>query len=183
MSDSLSLICAVRDVEATLRRHVVELLDVLPELTTDFEIVIVDDGSADHTKEEADSLARQFPQVRVVSHQMQRSFASAIDAGCHYAVGSFLCVHSSLSATDPAVLRRLWQTRHQMRGIRVRTKERTHTLDPDLIERLMKWGIALRARATVASEFDGHELIRRERAPLAAECMSEASAAVPISVG
>ena len=47
MNDSLSIILSVHNVQNTLARQVSDLLEVLPELTSEFELLIVD-KMADH---------------------------------------------------------------------------------------------------------------------------------------
>ena len=70
----------VRNAENTLRGEVESLLEVLPELTDRFEIIVVDDGSSDHTWEAAAELSRKFPQVRVMRNEHPLGRAAALDA-------------------------------------------------------------------------------------------------------
>src|SRR5436190_4573898 len=50
-------------------------------LTSDFEIIIVDDGSADSTADIADELARTYPEVRVIHHPSNRGYGGALRSG------------------------------------------------------------------------------------------------------
>ena len=56
MERSLTALLPVRNAEATLLETVAEWLDVLPELTSRLELVIIDDCSSDATIEIADEL-------------------------------------------------------------------------------------------------------------------------------
>jgi glycosyltransferase involved in cell wall biosynthesis len=65
---SLTVLLPVQDAQATLAETVEEVLDMASELTHRFELLIIDDGSADATSEIADELTRHYPQVRTIHH-------------------------------------------------------------------------------------------------------------------
>ena len=68
MEYSLSALLPVRNAEATLAETVSEWLEVLPELTNRFDLVIIDDCSSDATIEVADELVKQYaPIIRSAS--------------------------------------------------------------------------------------------------------------------
>jgi len=56
-------------------------LMVAAELSTDFEIIIVNDGSTDGTRELADNLAEKHPEVRVIHHSKNRGYGGALQSG------------------------------------------------------------------------------------------------------
>ena len=56
-------------------------LTVLNSLTSDFEIIIVNDGSSDNTAEVIDSLAAQNPSVRVIHHETNSGYGAALQSG------------------------------------------------------------------------------------------------------
>ncbi len=65
----------------TIASMVLSAMLVLETLTDDYEILIVDDGSTDHTGEIADRLAADYPQVRVVHHPANRGYGGALRTG------------------------------------------------------------------------------------------------------
>ena len=73
MNPSLSVILPLYNAEATLARQVGQLLDVLPDLATRFEILVVDDGSTDHTDEIAHDLRQQYPQLKIARSDASHS--------------------------------------------------------------------------------------------------------------
>ena len=66
MSSSISVILPVRNLQYELALRVDRLLEILSELSTDFEILIIDYGSFDQTPEIAAELSASFPQVKMV---------------------------------------------------------------------------------------------------------------------
>ena len=110
--DTLSIIVPVRDVEATLAHQVHNLLDILPDLTQRFEIILVDDGSRDHTVDIARELNRQYPQLRLIGHQQPLGREAAIKSGLRIATGETVLVQEDEGAISPTNLRRLWSLRH-----------------------------------------------------------------------
>ena len=56
-------------------------VSVLEPLVSDYEIIIVDDGSTDGTRELADQLAERFPAVRAVHHEKNRGYGGAVKTG------------------------------------------------------------------------------------------------------
>jgi dolichol-phosphate mannosyltransferase len=71
-------------------RRLRTILDV--ELPGDYEIIVVDDDSADHTWELALELARGFPALKVLRRQGERGLATAVVRGWQAARGRVLCV-------------------------------------------------------------------------------------------
>src|SRR5262245_29033973 len=100
LNDSLSIIVPVRNAEATLATHISRLLDLLPDRTAKFEIVAVDDASADHTVDLARDLAREYPQVRLICHNEMKGPEAAVKTGLQWAQGKTLFVQES--ATIPS---------------------------------------------------------------------------------
>lgn len=93
MNQTLSVVLPVYNAQATLSRQVAELLDVLTDWQNRFEILIVDDGSTDHTEECARDLAREYPQLRVVRQQRREGRLSAIRTGKRQSRGQVVYVH------------------------------------------------------------------------------------------
>ena len=110
MDQSLSVILPVHNAETTLARQIHELLEVLPELTSRFEVLIVDDGSTDHTEEVAYDLAREFPQLQVARHAQRRGAVGAVETGLEHASGDILLVSDEQTPLSSGELRRLWGT-------------------------------------------------------------------------
>jgi len=163
VTGSLSIIVPVCNAEATLSQQLHDLLDLLPDLTSCFEIVVVDDGSTDHTLEIARELAHKYPQLRPISHPQPRGQAAAIKSGLAHAQGQTILVQEDSASLSPTDLRRLWSLRHDRDCIMARTQQQAGVFPPELIDRLSTWGQALRNLSRRASP-GGVQMIRRDAA-------------------
>ena len=60
---------------------VITVLLTLQELTDDYEVIVVNDGSADYTAEVPDELAWRYERVRVIHHPQNRGYGGALRTG------------------------------------------------------------------------------------------------------
>lgn len=109
MRRSLSALLPVYNGETTLPGQIEELLELLPELTPQFELVIVDDGSTDGTRELADEFAHRFPQVRTLGHHRPLGRAAALRTGARHAKGDVLFLRDDGCRLPLDQLGRLWR--------------------------------------------------------------------------
>lgn len=75
---------AFNDAE-TIATMVTDALAVLPSLTQDYEVIVVNDGSTDTTAAVLDELARKLPCVRVIHHPRNRGYGAALNTGFNQA--------------------------------------------------------------------------------------------------
>ncbi len=80
-SCSLSLIIPAYNEEAGIRSAVQEADRALSELTRDYEILVVDDGSCDDTARIVAAEARHLPHVRFIRHAEHRGYGAALRTG------------------------------------------------------------------------------------------------------
>jgi glycosyltransferase involved in cell wall biosynthesis len=71
--------------EGSIASLVTDALGVLPRLTDDFEVLVVNDGSADATRAVLEELARASPHVRVIHHERNRGYGAALRTGFGHA--------------------------------------------------------------------------------------------------
>jgi glycosyltransferase involved in cell wall biosynthesis len=161
VNDSLSIVVPVRNAEATLARQIGRLLDILPDLTGRFEIVLVDDASTDHTVELARELASQYPQLRLVRHREYRGTEAAVRTGLQWTSGRIVFVQEDPTAINMTELRRLWSMRENEEVVVAQAEGRPTAFDDRLLERLARWGRALQLEAARAK---GMHMLRRDAA-------------------
>ena len=87
MDLKLSFILPVYNVEAYLP-HCVN--SILSQMTDDCEIILVDDGTKDHSDQICDDYAARDPRIRVI-HKENGGLSSARNAGMDIAQGEYLC--------------------------------------------------------------------------------------------
>jgi len=79
--DRLSVFFPMYQEEANVEGSVQKALEVLPGLVGEYEILVVDDGSTDRTREIAERLAEEHPPVRVARHEVNRGYGAAVRTG------------------------------------------------------------------------------------------------------
>ena len=78
------------------------------ELTDDYEVIVVEDGSPDHTGELLDEMAGHFPWLKVVHHQKNRGYGGALRSGFATASKELVFYTDGDAQYDPRELKSLW---------------------------------------------------------------------------
>lgn len=166
MPQSLSIVLPVRDAQDSLRGTAEGLLEMVPELTDDFEVLIVDDASNDATEEVARDLAAEYPQMRVIRHRCAQGLTHAAETGVGQCRGDVIFIKDDASPIRSSDLLSLWDMRTDEQLVMARSEPAPPTpaevkpLDRNLISRLMSWGASLDESTT---ESQGRiQMIRRE---------------------
>ena len=100
MIPKLSLVVPCFNESATLERCVERVLAIASE-TLALEIVIVDDASRDDSLARARGLAERHPEVRVLSHSVNRGKGAALRTGFAAVTGDFVAVQDADLEYDP----------------------------------------------------------------------------------
>ena len=79
------------------------------KLTDDYEVIVVDDGSPDHTGELLDEMARGLPWLRVVHHEKNRGYGGALRTGFLTASKELVFYTDGDAQYDPRELVRLYE--------------------------------------------------------------------------
>lgn len=85
-------------------------LELLPRLTDDYEVIVINDGSADETGEVLAGLAAEFPDhVRIVTHERNRGYGGALRSGFAAATKDLVFYTDGDGQYDPAELELLYK--------------------------------------------------------------------------
>jgi len=79
------------------------------QLTSDYEVIVIDDGSPDHTGELLDELARHFPWLKVVHHGTNRGYGGALRTGFQTASKDLVFYTDGDAQYDPREMTRLFE--------------------------------------------------------------------------
>jgi glycosyltransferase involved in cell wall biosynthesis len=92
----------------TIPSMVMTVRMALRELTDDYEIIVVNDGSKDHTGLLLDEMARLYPdEVRIVHHPQNRGYGGALRSGFASATKEWIFYTDGDAQYDPRELKKL----------------------------------------------------------------------------
>lgn len=78
---SLSVFFPCHNEQENIASLVEKTLSVLPQISNDFEVIVVDDGSTDQTASIVASLASDNSRIRLVSHPVNQGYGGALQSG------------------------------------------------------------------------------------------------------
>jgi len=105
----LSIFFPAYNDSGTIASMVLSAVQTARGLTPDFEVIVVNDGSADATPQIADELARLYPEVRVVHHPTNRGYGGALRSGFAAATKDVVFYTDGDAQYDPAEMAVLWR--------------------------------------------------------------------------
>ena len=87
---SISVVTPVYNGEASIAELCRRLSEVLPQIATEYEIILVNDGSRDRTGAILDGLTGEFPRLRPQHHPQNRGYGAALRTGFAAATKRFV---------------------------------------------------------------------------------------------
>jgi glycosyltransferase involved in cell wall biosynthesis len=94
----------------TIASLVILAVQVAGKLTPDFEVIVVNDGSTDATKDILDDLVRTYPNVRAIHHPRNQGYGAALRTGFGAATKDLIAYTDGDAQYDPAELPALWNS-------------------------------------------------------------------------
>jgi glycosyltransferase involved in cell wall biosynthesis len=104
----LSIFFPAYNDSGTIASLVITARTSAQRLTNDFEIIVVNDGSKDHTLDIANELAQTYPEVRVINHPVNRGYGGALRSGFSGARTEFIFYTDGDAQYDPSEMEVLW---------------------------------------------------------------------------
>jgi glycosyltransferase involved in cell wall biosynthesis len=106
--ESISVFFPAYNDEHTIGGLVRQTLALLPELSEDYEVIVVNDGSGDGTSAILEQLRSEFPErFRVVTHETNRGYGGALHSGFAAACKDLVFYTDGDGQYDPTELRSL----------------------------------------------------------------------------
>jgi len=145
----------------TIASLVVLAAAVARELTDDWEIIVVNDASPDHTPMILDELRRYVPRLRVVAHERNRGYGGALRSGFAAASKEYVFYTDGDAQYDVRELRALWENRADadlVNGYKIARSDPLHRI---IIGRIYHHIVRLAFRLHVADVDCDFRLLRR----------------------
>ena len=105
---SLSVFFPAYNDSGTIASLVITAVQSASKLTPDYEVIVVNDGSSDSTARILDELARVYPQLKIVTHQVNRGYGGALRSGFATASKEVIFYTDGDAQYDPSELALLW---------------------------------------------------------------------------
>ncbi|HEY7698983.1 MAG TPA: glycosyltransferase family 2 protein [Vicinamibacteria bacterium] len=140
----LSVVFPAYNDAGTIASMVVGARVAARRLADDYEIVVVNDGSADHTAEVLSELESVFPELRVVHHPRNRGYGGALRSGFQTATKELIFYTDGDAQYDPREMESLFavwdETSDFVNGIKIGRSDPFHRA---VIGRIYHWFVRL----------------------------------------
>jgi glycosyltransferase involved in cell wall biosynthesis len=105
---SLSVFFPAYNDSGTIASLVITAVQSASKLTPDYEVIVVNDGSSDSTARILNELARVYPQLKVVTHEVNRGYGGALRTGFATASKDVIFYTDGDAQYDPSEIELLW---------------------------------------------------------------------------
>lgn len=160
--NSLSIILPAFNEEPNVKTAIEKFSSVMYKSNLDYEIILVNDGSRDHTGDAAKSLLGVIPHLRVIEHYPNRGYGGALKAGFDAATKEWVAFAPSDNQFDANEVRLLID---KSNSASIVTGYRANDADP-MMRRINRWGWNLVVRIMfgyMARDIDcGFKLFKRD---------------------
>jgi glycosyltransferase involved in cell wall biosynthesis len=143
--EALSVLFPAYNDAGTIPSMVIGARLAARRLASDYEIVVVNDGSSDHTAEVLAELETVFPELRVIHHAKNRGYGGALRSGFQAATKELIFYTDGDAQYDPREMELLvdrWdpETSDFVNGVKI---DRSDPLHRAVIGRLYHWFVRM----------------------------------------
>ncbi len=157
----LSIVIPVYNSEASLESLLMQLAQVLPDLTPRYEVILVNDGSRDHSWEKVLALSQIYPWVRGINLMRNYGQHNALLCGIRLAEGQVIVTMDDDLQHPPQEIPKLLRKLEEGYDVVYGTPERQqHGLWRDLASRLTKLALQSAMGAETAQEVSAFRAFR-----------------------
>ncbi len=132
------------------------------QISDDYEVIVVEDGSPDHTGELLDEMARHFPWLKVVHHEQNRGYGGALRTGFQTASKELIFYTDGDAQYDPRELTALHEAMRPevdfVNGYKIGRSDPLHRV---VIGRLYHWFVRFSFGLRIRDVDCDFRLIRR----------------------
>ena len=147
----------------TIASMVVTADRTLRELTDEYEVIVVNDGSPDHTGEVLADLQRRYPNLRVITHPKNRGYGGALRSGFANATKELVCYTDGDAQYDPREFKLLVEKLRDdvdvVQGYKIQRNDPVHRI---IIGKLYHWIVRSMFNLHVRDVDCDFRLIRRK---------------------
>jgi glycosyltransferase involved in cell wall biosynthesis len=137
---TLSVVFPAYNDAGTIASMVIAARIAARSLVDEYEIIVVNDGSSDHTAEVLAELEPAFPELRVVHHPRNRGYGGALRSGFQKAAKDLVFYTDGDAQYDPREMERLfavWSDESDfVNGVKI---DRSDPLHRAIIGRIYHW--------------------------------------------
>jgi len=144
MRPSISAFFPAYNDGGTIPSMVLTVLMTLRDLTDDYEVIVVNDGSADHTADVLEELASRYPELRIIHHEQNRGYGGALRTGFSSASKDLVFYTDGDAQYDARELTRLYAVWNDevdfVNGYKISRSDPFHRI---IIGRMYHWMVRL----------------------------------------
>ena len=104
----LSVFFPAYNDSGTIASLVITAVQSASKLTPNYEVIVVNDGSSDSTAQILAELARVYPQLKIVTHQVNQGYGGALRSGFASASKEVIFYTDGDAQYDPSEIELLW---------------------------------------------------------------------------
>lgn len=95
MDDSLSIVLPVFNEEKNIKAIISDIFHCITDYIRNFEVIVIDDGSADNTKVILAEAKKTFTNLKIIFHEKNKGYGCAIRAGIQSSTKEWIFIMDS----------------------------------------------------------------------------------------